>query len=333
MHTGRSTPTTVAITGATGFLGRALCRDLGARGFTVRALVRRDVLVPDAHEVRIAPLVSGPPLRDALAGASVVLHCAGGGRAVTADDFRRNNLDTTQAILGAIEALPAPPAQLVLVSSIAAGGPTGNGADAIEASHSGARSSYGLHKWLAERACLDLGRRDPRIRVTIVRAPAIYGPGDDRLAPLVRAARRGWLAAPAPDAPLSMIDVDDCAAAIGGAIECDGDGARLYCVEDGERCSARRMSEALARHFGRRLRVVRIPVAALRAAAMAGEAHARLTGRPAFLTRDKLLDLTAPSWLCDSSALRTETGFRPRHTFESRVASIVAALAGTEARP
>ena len=47
------------------------------------------------------------------------------------------------------------------------------------------------------------------------------------------------------------------------------------------------------------------------------------------LTRDKVRDLTAPSWLCDSASLRAETGWRPLHTFESRVPAIVAASART----
>ncbi|MBK7974317.1 MAG: NAD-dependent epimerase/dehydratase family protein [Deltaproteobacteria bacterium] len=325
--------TTVAVTGITGFLGRAIARALGERGLAVRGVVRRAVAVPEANELRVAALEPGAALATALARADVVVHCAGGGRAVTADDFRRNNLDTTEAILAAIEGAAARPRQFVLVSSVAAGGPDGNGADALSSAACTARSSYGRHKWLAERACLELARRlGGEVQVTIVRAPAIYGPGDDRFAPLVRAARKGWLMAPSPDAPLSMIDVDDCAAGIVATIEHPASGPRLYWLEDGERYSARRMSAALARHFGKRLHVARIPLAALTAAALAAEAHARVTGRAAFLTRDKLLDLTAPAWICDSKALRAETGFRTRHTFEARVPAIVASLGLGEAR-
>lgn len=325
--------TTVAVTGITGFLGRAIARALGGRGFAVRGIVRRAVAVPEASELRVAALEPGAALGAALAGADVVVHCAGGGRAVTADDFRRNNLDTTEAILAAIESGATRPRQLVLVSSVAAGGPEGNGPDAISSTTCTARSSYGRHKWLAERASLDLGRRlGGALQVTIVRAPAIYGPGDDRFAPLVSAARRGWLAAPNPDAPLSMVDVDDCAAGITAAIEHPAAGPRLYWVEDGERYSARRMSTALARHFGKELRVVRIPTTALTAVALVAEARARVSGRPAFLIRDKLRDMNAPSWLCDSRSLRAETGFRTRYTFEARVPEIVAWLGLDEAR-
>ncbi len=323
-------PITVAITGATGFLGGALCRTFRARGFRVRAIVRRAVALPDADEVRRASLVASPALTAALDGSDVVVHCAGGGRAVTAEDFRRNNLDTTLAIDETIAALARKPVQLVLVSSIAAGGPDGNGPAALTATTCTARSSYGRHKWLAEREVLAFGERmGGAVQVTIVRAPAIYGPGDDRFAPLIRAARRGWLVAPSPDSPLSMVDVDDAASAIVSTVERRPSGPRLQFVEDGQRYSARRLSAALARHFGRELRAVRVPVALLRAVAAAEEARARLTARSAFLTRDKVRDLTAPSWLCDSASLRAETGWRPLHTFESRVPAIVAASART----
>ncbi len=320
-------PTIVAITGATGFLGRALCRAFRSRAFRVRAVVRRQVAVADADEVRSATLEVGPALTEALEGAEVVVHCAGGGRAVTAEDFRRNNLDTTIAIDETITALQRKPVQLVLVSSIAAGGPEGNGTGALAATACTARSSYGRHKWLAEREVLGFGERtNGAVQITIVRAPAIYGPGDDRFAPLVRAARNGWLVAPNPDSPLSMIDVDDAAAGIACAVVRRASQPRLYFLEDGERYSARRMSGALARHFGRELRTLRLPVTLLAAAAFAEEWRARLTGRSAFLTRDKVRDLTAPSWLCDSSALRSETGWQSLHTFESRVPEIVAAF-------
>ncbi len=323
--------TTVAITGATGFLGGALCRAFRAAGFRVRAVVRRPVTVADADEVRCATLVASSALTEALEGADVVVHCAGGGRAVTAEDFRRNNLDTTIAIDETIARLPRKPAQLVLVSSIAAGGPQGNGTGALAATECTARSSYGRHKWLAEREVLGFGERTSgAVQITIVRAPAIYGPGDDRFAPLVRAARIGWLVAPNPDSPLSMIDVDDAATGIACAVVQRASGPRLYFLEDGQRYSARRMSAALARHFGRELQTLRLPVPILAAAAVAEEWRARLTGHSAFLTRDKVRDLTAPSWLCDSSALRSETGWQSRHTFESRVPEIVAAFARSE---
>lgn len=312
----------VALTGATGFVGRAITAALRAEGHRVRALVRRDVTLPGVETVR-APLVPGEALTRAVDGAEVLVHCAGGGRAVTRADFLANNLATTEALLGALDAAEHPPRRFVLISSVTAGGPDGNTPAACASDVCGARSEYGESKWLAERA---VHARGPALERVVLRVPAVYGPGDDRMEPLVRAALRGVVPMPLPDQPLSMIDVDDCARAVALLVAAPIAPSTTYWVEDGETYTPRGMAEAIAAHAGRRVRILPVPRPLLTLVARAAEWNARRTDTPAFLTRDKLRDARAPAWRCSAATLRHDTGFTPRHTFPARLPDILAAL-------
>ena len=117
----------VALTGASGFLGRSITRALRDAGCALRAIVRRPAAI-DGADVVVAALERGDALTRAVDGAEVVVHAAGGGRAARREDFLANNLGTTEALLDAIAAAPRPPRRLILISSLTAGGPDGNDA-------------------------------------------------------------------------------------------------------------------------------------------------------------------------------------------------------------
>src|SRR5262245_24206834 len=112
-------PGPVALTGATGFIGRHLANHLRTRGFTVRALTRR----PQPHLEGLAwipgDLSDLAALARLLDGASFVVHCAGVVRGASVDDFDRVNAAGTANLIAAALALPRPP-PFLLISSLAA---------------------------------------------------------------------------------------------------------------------------------------------------------------------------------------------------------------------
>ena len=55
-----------------------------------------------------------------------------------------------------------------------------------------------------------------------------------------------------------------------------------------------------------------VPNFALKAAAMASEATGKLTNKPVMLTRDKVNELLAPHWVCDSTDTRRDLGWEPQ---------------------
>ena len=199
-----TTPTapTVAVTGATGFVGRGIVAALRRRGIRVRALARSadTALEADAEVIR-GTLEDPPSLARLTEGCPVLVHCAGAVRASTADAFHRINADATAA-LGRLCAENG--VRLVLVSSLAAREP--------------GLSPYAASKRAAEEALAST----PGLDWCAVRPPLVYGPGDRATLPVFKMMRHGWLAVPAvPGARFSAIYRDDLGEAMAALAEND----------------------------------------------------------------------------------------------------------------
>jgi nucleoside-diphosphate-sugar epimerase len=174
-----SLPPGVAVTGASGFIGRHLCARLRAAGHPVRALVRRPTGGwGDAIDERVVPdLADRDALARAAAGCDVLIHLAGRAHVLreTAADpaaaFHHANVDGTASALDAARAVGA--RQFVLLSSIAAVGAADAGC-VDDATPAQPASSYGASKLAAEE--LVRGRAGGMC-ATIFRPPMVYGPG------------------------------------------------------------------------------------------------------------------------------------------------------------
>ena len=191
-----------ALTGASGFLGRRLAHLLHRDGWRVRVLVRRpldmalwDMPAPDqvaghlSDEAALARLV---------ADAGLVIHCAGAVAARNRADFFAANADGARRMAEATAA-GAPDARMVLISSLAAREPQ--------------ISDYAASKRAGEDAVL--AALAPS-RVTVVRPPAIYGPGDRATLDVFKLAAN-WPILPvlaAPRARLALVHVEDAASEI-----------------------------------------------------------------------------------------------------------------------
>ena len=176
----------LAITGGTGFVGATLLHLALADGHEVRALTRRPQL-PRAGLTWIDGALDRPDsLRALVDGCEAVIHVAGVVNG-DAEAFRRGNVLGTEAMVAA--AIAARVGRFVHVSSLAAREP--------------GLSAYGRSKRESE---LPVTGSD--LDWTIVRPPAVYGPGDREILELFRFARRGLVPLP-PRGRLSVIHVAD----------------------------------------------------------------------------------------------------------------------------
>lgn len=289
----------LALTGATGFIGRELQRQLMAAGHAVRALVRpgsrhRACLLPgvDAREVALDDVAG---LARALAGVAVVVHCAGAVRGRTRADFAPANVDAVTALCAAAMAQAAPP-RLLLISSLAATRPH--------------LSHYAASKHAGEEAL----RAAQGIQWTILRPPAVYGPGDREMLPLFRAIRAGVALVVGPRAQrLSLLHVSDLARAVVACLAhpgpCTG---RAFDLDDGQP-GGYAWPDIIAAARGRLpVLPLYVPRALLAAVAAVNDQCARAFRYAPMLSPGKVHELSEPAWLCDNSALHAATGWSAR---------------------
>ena len=286
----------VAVTGASGFIGRRLLSALTDRGFQVRALVRGTPAdAPGVTWVR-GDLADRAALANLIDGAAAIVHGAGAVKALDAAGFHAVNATGTATLAELAAARPTPP-RFIHLSSFAAREPH--------------LSAYAASKAAGERTAWDLRERMP---VVVLRPPAVYGPGDREALRVLQMAARGAILTPAvPGARLSLVHVDDAARAVLAAldlavlpdhvVEFDDHAAGGYGWDQ--------IATAAATALGRTVRTVSVPKAALYVSGAVGTLVARLTGRASVLSWDKVGEVLHPDWVAATPRL---SGYTPQWT-------------------
>ncbi len=191
----------VALTGATGFIGAVVARVLAECGWRIKALTRRGSTLERLGAVSVEPVAGSledeAALRHLVSGVDAVVHCAGAVRGATLADFNQVNVHGLLRLLrAAAEQRPSP--RILALSSLAAREP--------------GLSHYASSKREGELALVGAAGS---LSWTVLRPPAVYGPGDRELLPLFLWMRRGLAFVPAkPDARFSLLFVDDLAGAV-----------------------------------------------------------------------------------------------------------------------
>jgi nucleoside-diphosphate-sugar epimerase len=300
------------VTGASGFVGSHIVDGLVERGWSVRALVRATSSPRWVHPqaIRVEGDVRDPAgLPAAVEGVDAVFHAAGITRAVREVDYRRVNLNGTEHLIRAATASARPPARFVLVSSVAAGGPSPADRPRCERDPDLPQGPYGRSKLAAERA---LREGAGPMAWSIVRPVAVYGPRDVSFLILARLARRGWVPRINGDRQvLQVIHVRDLALATIAAGTVPAAAGRTYYLSHPELTSWEALARLMAK--ARRKRAVRLPVPgkAVSGIGLVVRAAGAPWGKNP-LPRDRIRDLLAAAWTCDGTRAREELGVTPR---------------------
>ena len=296
---------TVAIFGANGFVGQALCRAALDAGNWVRAFVRSEPTVPDRVEV----IRQTDDNRAALEGCDYVFNAIGRAHVLEKEPevlalerFRAINCDL--ALVIAEQARDAGAKGLVHISSVAAIRSQSQTGETIDdATPPAPHQAYGISKLEGDEALLAMS--SPDFPICCLRPPVLVGPKAGGLvAKFAGAARKGL---PLPlkgiDNRRSFMAVDNLADA---AIHAMRNGARGdYIVTDSEPMSSAAFYDLLTLAAGKGRRTFAVPAFALKAASKIalGDKVQSLVGDAAY----------------DSARFRDELGWQPRATLEDAV--------------
>jgi nucleoside-diphosphate-sugar epimerase len=293
-------PEVIALTGATGFVGTELAKQLVTTGHRIQALIRPASTWKRPANLDVkwieGDLADPDSLHRLVEGVTAVVHCAGAVRGATREQFNRVNADGLARLVNAAAAQkPAP--RFLLISSLAAREPH--------------LSHYAASKRLGEKVLVE---KSDRLPWAIYRPCAIYGPGDRELLPIFK-----WMAkgiAPvlgSGNARFSLLFVKDLAEAVVQWLNC---------------CC---MSDTFELHDGhpggyswhdvigtfKHLRTksvvsIKMPMALARLVAALNLPVSRALGYAPMLTPGKVRELSHSDWVCDNAALNSATGWTPR---------------------
>ncbi|PYM42211.1 MAG: hypothetical protein DME12_08480 [Candidatus Rokuibacteriota bacterium] len=282
----------VFVTGATGFVGRAVIQALRGEGYVVRCLVRRGS-EPSLRGVGAIERVEGdvlaPQLLDeGMAGCGAVVHLVGIIREhiATNTTFYRVHVQGTVNVVAAAAA--AGVRRYVHMSALGA--------------REGAPSRYHRTKWAAEEVVRACG-----LPWTIFRPSVIYGRGDGFVSPLARLVRRLPVVPLVGGGRLQPVAVEQVAQAVTRALALPAAVKQTYEVGGPDVVTLGELVDLIGRALGRR-RVLKLYVPA----AVARVATRVLQAVPYFpLTPDHLRMLEEDNVVCDPAPFPGAFGLAP----------------------
>lgn len=322
-------PTRVLVTGASGFLGRAVAAQLAAAGHTVRTLQRRPSRVAGVTDV-LGSVTDRAAVDRAARGMDAVVHLAA--KVSLAGDpaeFDTVNIGGTRAVLAAAQSAGATRMVFVSSPSVAHSGSSIMGDDARPADPRRARGDYARTKAAAELHAL--AADSPAFSVVAVRPHLVWGPGDTQLTSrIVDRARRGRL--PLLDHGAALIDstyIDNAASAIAAALQrADAVHGQTFVITNGEPRPVAEILAGICAAAGVPMPSWRVPAAVARAGGSIVEAFWRV--RPGVdeppMTRFLAEQMSTAHWF-DQRRTRAQLQWAPTVTLDEGFRRLAASYA------
>jgi len=270
------------------------------QGFQVRALYRpsSNSSPTPTNSVRwqAGDLADKDSLRAFVAGADAVVHCAGAVRGTTLQQFKKINTEGVTRLLEV--ATEQKVSRFLLMSSLAAREPS--------------LSAYASSKKFGEDV---LREYNDKVSWDILRPPAVYGPGDREMQPLLQLIKRGVVPIiGAKEGRFSLLYVDDLAAAVSCLLRAQG-AQKRQCFElhDGHPggYNWRQLASIATDLNGKEPRCLVIPRLLMQSISLANVSLARLLGYQPMLTPGKVREIFHSDWVCDNTAICRATDWQP----------------------
>lgn len=293
---------TVAVTGATGFIGKYIVDSLLSQGFTVRALTRTVGKAPVTNVVWVrGSLEDADSLAELVHGADYVVHCAGQVRGHNQAVFTDCNVTGSVRLMQAAQA-SGTCKRFLFMSSLAARHPE--------------LSWYANSKYVAEQQLMSMASE---MALGIFRPTAVYGQGDKEMKPLFDWMLRGILPCLGePEAKLTFIHVTDLADAVCQWLMAEPSRSACYELCDGVPggYNWKRVQAIVATVRQGPVRLIRIPLPLLGVLADISTLSSRLAGKEPMLTRSKIRELSHQDWSASNAHLSEDINWFPKISLE-----------------
>ena len=309
--------TRVLVTGATGFVGGALCETLARADYLVRGALRTDRAVPTAiaEKVIVGDINSTTDWTQALRGVDLVIHAAARSHVLhpaqgSADLYFETNDRGTERLANVATRMQV--SRFIYLSSIKVNGEETPARAYTSADEPHPQDDYGLSKRRAEQHVAAAAEHTGMAAV-IVRPPLVYGPGvRANFLRLLRWVDHGWpLPLGAVRNARSLVNVWNLCDFLLLVLKHPDAPGRTWLVSDGEDLSTPDLIRRIGTAMGRRVRLPPVPVAFL-------QLSAALVGRRGELAR------LCGSLAVDITQTRTQLGWSPCVSVDEALARTVA---------
>ncbi len=253
------------ITGANGFVGRALCAGLAGTGHSVLAAVRSEAAIEGCEPVVIETMNDATDWLSTLSDVDVVVHLAARVHVMNDEatdplaEFRKVNVNATLNL--ARQAAKAGVKRFIFISSIKVNGEqTALGKPFMDGDLANPQDAYGLSKLEAEQG-LSLVAQQTGIEVVIIRPPLVYGAGvKANFASMLCAVKRGI---PLPLGAIhnkrSFVYVGNLVSLIMRCIDHPAAANEIFLISDGNDLSTTDLLKECAIALGVKSRLLPVP--------------------------------------------------------------------------
>jgi nucleoside-diphosphate-sugar epimerase len=306
----------VFITGGTGFIGSHLIDSLLAENDTeVYALVR-DLNNKKWLEGREIHCLEGdlellPSLPEDV---DIIFHLAGSTKARKPADYYTVNQEGSASLFQTLADRKLRPERLVLLSSLAAAGPSRSGQPVRESDPPQPLTPYGHSKLAGELEALKFKDLFP---LTILRVGPVFGPRDRDFIPLFRMIQKGIMPTfGSTSHQTSLCFVKDLVKALKQSMRDDSPSGEIFNIGDPKPYTWGDFGRTAGTIMGKSPRTIRFPLPIVYLVALINEAACRLSRQVSILDRNKIREMRQDAWVADIGKAQERLGFCPDHTLE-----------------
>lgn len=300
------------VTGGTGFIGSHLADELMENNTfsEVRCLIRNnEKWLKGKDFIRIKGNLNDlPVLKEAVQDVDVIFHIAGRVKAPTYEELEQANVEATENLLRIAQ--QAGVSKIVVLSSLAAVGPSKNGPVTEDASMNPV-SMYGKSKKQMEHVIHQLS--DEKTSITILRPPAVYGPREEQIYSFFKMVNNRIcpIIGDGKHPKVSMVYVGDVVNGILKAANQKAPGMHTYFISGPKIYTWNEIRETTTKVLGKKNIPIYVKPQFVKKIAGTVEKAASFFGIYPVLNRDKAKELIL-EWTCSSEKAQNELGYTPK---------------------